>query len=233
MTRFNTLTILVGASLGVAACSGSINPGDTQTDNNNSSSGTTGGSDDTFDHDNDSISVWDLIDRLTKEGPPSFTSHVHSCSKVRYTTLGAVLTSVGVNLATKGTVAAPTAGDLYTSGASAMGTSNFANRIRENIDITTSGASREFDIFSSGATDVITNLPKLARCADPTTGTGPSMFDATGTQCNAAAITCLISTPATAEHVSLCNLTISNASTPAIGQRMAVAALLAAAYTCE
>src|SRR5262245_22495501 len=93
MSRFGyVLTILMSASLGVAACSDNLDelkpdPG-----------ATTGGDDTTFDHENDNITVWELIDRLTKEGPPSFTSHMHGCSKVRYSTLAQVLASVGVNV---------------------------------------------------------------------------------------------------------------------------------------
>src|SRR5262249_47290306 len=107
----------------------------------------------TFDHDNNGISPWDLLARLTQEGPPRYTSRVHSCSKVRYKTLGNVLTSVGIN-PTNAT--ALSAGDLYTNGFNALGGPNYANRIRENIALTTSGSSREFDIFAAGAPEVIT-----------------------------------------------------------------------------
>src|ERR1044071_9720491 len=146
MTRFGyTLAILFGASL-VAACTGGVEGSDpTETP---PPSGTTSGSDtNTFDHDNNGISVWDLIDRLTKEGPPSFSSQMHGCTKPRYATLGNVLKSVGVS--TTGA-----AGQLYTSGAAAMGQANFTARVRENISVTTSGASREFDIFAAAAPEI-------------------------------------------------------------------------------
>lgn len=224
MTRFGyTLSLLVGASLGVAACSDSIEPTDDLPPANN----TSGGEDTTFDHENDSISVWDLLDRITQEGPPSFTSHVHSCSKLRYTTLGNVLTSVGVNINNNANLSA---GQLYRSGASAMGAPNYANRIRENIAVTTSGASRQFDIFAAAATEIMTALPNLERCKIG--GVGPTLFDANN-KCNPDAITCLIGTPATTAHVDICNLSVTNASDPNIGKRLAVAALMAAAYTCE
>jgi hypothetical protein len=227
MTRFGyTLTLLVGASLGVAACTGdSIDePQPTPTPGS-----TSGGDDTTFDHDNDSISVWDLIDRLTKEGPPSFTSQMHSCVKVRYATLGQVLTSVGVNLNTVGTATAPSAGDLYKSGASAYGASNYSNRIRENIGITTSGSSREFDIFAAAADQIIAAVPTLTRCQ--VNGTPAQLFS--GSTCVAEGITCLIGTPATPAHVDLCTYSITHASDLLTGQRIAVAAMMAAAYTCE
>lgn len=226
MTRSGySLTILLGASLGVAACSDGIE--DPQ--NTPAPGSTTGGDDTTFDHDNDSISVWDLIDRLTKEGSPSFSSRMHSCAKVRYATLGQVLTSVGVNLATAGTATAPSAGDLYKTGASALGAPNYVNRIRENIGITTSGASREFDIFVAAADQIIAKVPTLTRCQIG--GVPAQLFS--GTTCLPEGITCLIGTPATPTHVEACTYSITHASDQLTGQRIAVAALMAAAYTCE
>lgn len=223
MTRFgNTLTMLVSASLGMAACTDTIDDGSSQPP-----PGTTTGSDDsTFDHDNNQISVWELIDRLTKEGPPSFTSRMHPCTKPRYQTLGNILRSVGINTAN---TTALSAGALYQDGDSAMGAPNYANRIRENIGVTTSGTSRLFDILAAGATEVITALPTLARCQ--VGGVGVQLFN--GSTCVAEGITCLIGVPAQPAHVELCNLTISRASDQTVGKRLAVATLLAAAYTCE
>lgn len=223
------LTLLV-ASLGFAsACTD-----DSVDDGSTPPSGSTAGNEDTtFDHMNDGISPWELLDRLQKEGPPSFTSHMHSCAKVRYATFGRVLTSLGVanvNGANPGAVTAP---GLYQGGDNAMGAPNYANRIRENIGISTSGASRAFDIFAAAAPEIITAIPTLDRCkVGGPTGSPASLFNASN-QCEASGITCLIGVPAEAAHLELCNLTIQRASTPAVGQRLAVAALLAAAYTCE
>lgn len=225
MTRFGyTLTILFGASLGVAACTDNVTP----TPDPQPPGSTTGSDTNTFDHDNSGISVWDLIDRLTKEGPPSFSSQMHGCTKPRITTLGNILTSIGINAANTVNLSA---GQLYTSGGPSMGAPNYAARVRENLSVTTSGASREFDIFAAGASEVITNVPMLARC-NPNGTTPAVVFDASG-QCQASGITCIIGVPATPDHVALCNQTVASASTPQIGQRLAVAAMLAAAYTCE
>jgi hypothetical protein len=224
MTRFGqTLTILFGATLGVAACTDSIDTSTTPTDP--SQSGTTAGSDtDTFDHDNNGISVWDLIDRLTKEGPPSFSAQVHVA------TLGHILTSVGINAANTAT---SSAGQLYTSGAAALGGPNFGARVKEDLAVTISGASREFDIFAAGATEIMTNVPNLARCKDAS-GAAAQLFDtSTPPKCLASGFTCILGVPATQDHLNLCNLTITRASTPQIGQRMAIAVMMAAAYTCE
>jgi len=224
MTRTGyTLTILLGASL--AACSSDIQ---TPSDDNQPPPGATTGDDGTtFDHMNDGISVWDLLKRLTDQGPPSFTSQMHGCMKMHYSTLGNVLTSLGVNITN---ATANSAGQLYTSGGPAMGVANYAARVRESVSISTSQASREFDIFASAAPEIITALPTLARCQ--VGGVGPTLFDAANT-CHIEGISCLIGSPATPAHVDLCNQTITRASTPDVGKRLAVAVMLAAAYTCE
>jgi len=66
----------------------------------------------------------------------------------------------------------------------------------------------------------------VARC--PNT----PLFDAANT-CRPEGIRCLIGTQETASHLNFCNLTVSTASTVDVGKRIAVAAMLAAAYTCE
>jgi hypothetical protein len=170
--------------------------------------------------------VFDLVDRLAKEGPPRFTSRVHGCLKLRYSTLGNVLTSVGIDLTS---TADPSAGKLYRDGMIALGAPNYAKRVRENASVTTSGAAREFDIFATGADEVIAAVPRLERCK--VAGASAQLFD--GNTCRADGITCLIGVPAQTAHVEQCSFTVQRASDEATGKRLAVAALLAAAYTCE
>jgi hypothetical protein len=222
MTRLTLLTILV-ASFG-AACTDESTP--TEPNNTLPEGSTIGSEGQTFDHDNNVFDPWALIDRLAKEGPDTYTSKVHSCPKVRYRSFTTVLTSLGVNMANT-TALSP--GELYRDGYNAMGGPNFPNRIRENIAITTSGASRAFDIFAAAAPEIIAALPTLARCN--TGGAQAILFD--GNTCRPDGITCLIGVPAQPAHVDFCNLTVTNASSIDVGKRIAVAALLAAAYTCE
>ena len=224
MSRFGFTLAILASSVLASACTDDLPTDDsTQT-------GTSGGSAaTTFDHDDDSqISPWDLLERLEQQGPPEYTAHVHGCAKVLYTSLGNILTGIGADMTgTSGT----SAGGLYTAGEAALGGPNYANRIRENIAITTSGMSREFDIFAAAAPSIITSFANstVARCP------GAVLFNAGGppTTCNPQGISCLIGEPATGDHVAQCNLTIQNASSDTIGQQMAVAALLASAYTCE
>ena len=223
MSRFGYTLAILASSVLASACTDDLTP-----QNLPPAGSTSGDESTTFDHDNSGISPWELLDRLTQEGPPKYTSHMHSCAKVRYRTLGNVLTSLGIN-ATNTT--ALSAGDLYTNGFNALGGPNYPNRIRENIGITTSGASREFDIFAAAAPEVIAAFgnaqsPLMTRCP------GAVLFDASNT-CQPSGITCLIGTPATADHLNFCNKTITSASDVPTGEKLAVAAMLAAAYTCE
>ena len=88
--------------------------------------------------------------------------------------------------------------------------------------------SREFDIFAAGAPEVLAAFTAgtIARCP------GAKLFDVGGS-CLPEGISCLIGQPASSQHVNFCNLTVSSASDTATGQKLAVAAILAAAYTCE
>ena len=224
MKRFGYTIAILASSVVATACTDETEPV-----NAPPPGGTSGDETTTFDHDNSGISPWELLDRLQQEGPPTFTSRIHSCSKVRYATLGNVLRGLGVTIPT----AQPAAGDvsagaLYVTGDNALGVANYANRIRENIGISTSGASREFDIFAAAADPIIANFAanSITRCP------GATLFDANDS-CQVSGITCLLGVPATTRHLDYCNLTVASASDKTVGKRLAVAAMLAAAYTCE
>lgn len=186
-----------------------------------------GGEENTFDHEDTQVDVWALLERLQAEGPPKYTARVHSCSKIRYDNIGRILASRGVDL---GNGDALSAAGLYRTGEQALGASNYLARVRENIELTTAGASRLFDIFVAAAPEIIANMPNRPECQ--VGGVGATLFNASS-QCVAEGITCLIGYPATASHIELCNLTVQRASDPEIGKRMAVAVLAAAAHTCE
>jgi hypothetical protein len=220
MSRFGYTLAILASSVLASACTDELEPTNVPPPGS-----TSGDKDSTYDHDNTGISPWELLDRLQQEGPPSFTSRMHSCPKVRYRHLGAVLSGIGVNTAS---TTALSAGDLYRNGFNAMGGANYVNRIRENIGISTSGASREFDIFASASDEVIAAFTNntIARCP------GAQLFD-TNNSCRPEGIMCLIGQPATTRHLDYCNLTVSSASDVTVGKRLAVAALLAASYTCE
>ncbi len=223
MSRFGYTFAILASSVLASACT------DEAPDTTTPPSGsTTGDEETTFDHDNSGISPWELLDRLQQEGPPSYTARMHSCPKVRYKTLGTILTQVGVNVAN---VTPLSAGDLYRNGLNALGGANYDNRIRENVGISTSGASKEFDIFAAASDEIIASFTAgtgmlATRCP------GATLFDGAN-NCQISGITCLIGQPATSRHIDFCNLTVTSASDTTVGKRLAVATMLAAAYTCE
>ena len=142
---------------GVGACGGES---DDAPPNMPPAGGTTGGEGTTFNHDNSAINIWDYIDRLTKEGPLTFTSRMHSCKKLPYATLGSLLTGLGVDLTR---TASGSAGALYTSGRAALGAPDYPNH-REGGLVTTAAAARQLDIFLAGADEIIAAIPMIARC---------------------------------------------------------------------
>jgi hypothetical protein len=222
MTRFGYITAILAASVLAFACTDSLKPNNTGTD---PSGGTSGLGSDTFDHDNTQISPWALLQRIEIEGPPEFTAHMAGCVKPRYHTLGNILTSLGVNIASTTNLSA---GELWQGGYQSLGGPNYPARVRENINITTSAADKEFDIFAAAAPEIQAAFTAGTIAACP----GAVMFDANG--CNLSGIECLAAgVPTSSDVIQYCNLTVSGASTTAIGQAMAVAAILAATYTCE
>ncbi len=236
MTYF-TKTLLLVMVAGASACSSDIEDTDDLPDNVPGDEGTTGSPDNTFDHDNSGKSPWDVIAEQQVNGPARYTSRIHGCVKIRYSAVGNILRSRGIN--TAGNAAANSAGGLYNSGQNSMGAPSYVNRVRENHLPTTAGMSRLFDIFASASTEIIAGFAASTIDACKVNGVSPPLFNNNGAECNPEAFKCLLGLPLTAEHVDICNKTIAGARNannqpdPAIGQRLAVAALLSAAHICE
>ncbi|HVV88454.1 MAG TPA: hypothetical protein VHE35_35670 [Kofleriaceae bacterium] len=186
-----------------------------------------GGTDNTFDHPDNSVDPFELLERARNEGPPSYASRVHKCPKMQYETIGRVLASRGVDV---GSNQALSAGQLYRDGDQALGAPNYGARQRETRELSTATASKMFDIFVQAAPEIIANMPNRDECK--IAGVGTHMFN-DANQCTADGISCLLGVPATASHIEVCNLTVQRASDPEKGKLIAVATLLAAANTCE
>jgi hypothetical protein len=122
------------------------------------------------------------------------------------------------------------AGRLYREADLALGVANFQARKPESIELTASAAAKMFDIFLQAAPEIIAAMPTLPACMRA--GVGTEFFDASG-NCTSDGITCLTGIPATATQVDLCNQLVQRASTPEKGRTLAVAAVAAAAHTCE
>jgi len=166
---------------------------------------------------------WDELDRIQREGPPRYTSRVHSCPKMRYRTIGNVLASRGVDVAATGELAA---GQAWRDGAAALGAPNYAGRVRENIDLGLATTAKLFDIYVQAAPEIIANLGQRPACP------GARLFDDSN-RCEWAGVSCLLGIPATPTHLALCNTTVARAADLTTGKQLAVAVLAAAAHTCE
>ncbi len=186
-----------------------------------------GGVEGTFDHMNGDVDIWDVLRRMQEEGPPRFAARAHGCPKMKYRTLGRVLASRGVDLQSMDPASA---GRLWREADQALGAPNYAARIAEAPDLTTASASKMFDIFVAAAPEIIANLASRPECT--VGGVPAAMFNAQG-QCTADGVTCLLGVPAQGAHLELCNRILGQASTPERGRIIAVAALMAAANTCE
>jgi hypothetical protein len=188
---------------------------------------TAGGLGNTFDHngDGDTPDPFAVLQRIQNEGPPEISTRMHSCQKMKYATVGNVLAQLGVNM---GATGATSAAVLYKNGAQAMGAPNYGARIAEAIALSTSGATKLFDILVQAAPEIIAAIPNVAKKG----GAAIQMFDASG-HCTSDGIAFLQGSPATQAQIDLCNNVLGSASSAQIGQTLAVATLLSAAHTCE
>jgi hypothetical protein len=190
---------------------------------------TAGGEGNTFNHDQDGLGPEEdpfaVLQRIQQEGPPEISTRMHSCQKMKYATVGNVLTTFGVNMAN---TTATSAGALYKGGSQAMGAPIYASRTAEAIELSTAGATKLFDIFVQAAPEVVTALPTKAMKG----GAAIALYDSSG-NVTSDAIAWLQGAPATQAQMDLYNSVKGSASTPAIGETLAVATLLAAAHTCE
>lgn len=237
MTRTTLITALV---LGLAACNGAVEEpgaapsGDTPAGDPGAdfipTARASGGASSTWDHpaslSSASISPREALERMQEEGPPAFTARVHGCRKMRYSTIGHVLESLGVDMGG----GEGSAGRMYRDADQALGAPNYDARIPETTELTVASASRLFDILTQAAPEIIAAMPEREACQ--LGGLGAAVFDSDG-RCTDDGLTCLMGVPASPAHVGLCNDIVARAADPEEGQAIAVASLLAASFTCE
>jgi hypothetical protein len=185
----------------------------------------------TFDHHLGERDPIDILAQKREEGPAPVSTRLHSCRKLSYAALGNLLVSRGVDLGAHSQQGQPpTAGELYRVSAAALAGPNYGARKREATQWSVGSAARMMDIFLLAAPEIIQAMPSLAACR--VGGRPVKMFDDSG-DCARDGVSCLLGASATPDHVSLCNQLIGQASSRDIGQRIAVAALLSAAHTCD
>jgi hypothetical protein len=192
-----------------------------------------GGTKNTFDHFADlgaegARDPFDILAQREEEGPAEVRTRLHSCQKIPYATLKNILVSLGVDM--DKTSDPPSAGQLYNSGAGALGVANYDARVGETLVWSAAGAARLFDIFVQAAPEIIANIESADHCK--VNGVGTPMFDVED-RCNADAVSCIIGRPATSQQIEVCSHLVKSASDITKGKNIAVATMLSAAHSCE
>ena len=159
-------------------------------------------------------------------GSPDTEARLHSCGKISVAELSSILTTRGINM---GATSPTSAGSLYKNGVAALGAANYGSRVPEASFATTSGATKQMDIFAAASSEIVATTWNPSACQSG--GAAVGLFDASG-NFTKAGLTCLMGKPAKDEHVALANAAVTQASTPAIGKQIAISALLSAAHTC-
>lgn len=234
MNRMVITLIGISALLGAFACDGSsdsLTDGRRTNPNEGSAPGATaGGEDSTFDHSNDPGAAAPGADTSGADpsmykvvGSPEVTARLHACGKVSYAALGQLLTSRGM-----GNGKVPNGGQngqaLYKAGAAALGVANYDGRVPEASFASTSAMSKMFDIFSMSSYDVAAGNWSPPACP------GVKLVGPDG-KFTKDSLSCLMGKPAKDEHVAIANDAI--AKNPTDGPKIAVAAILSAAHTCQ
>lgn len=132
-----------------------------------------------------------------------------------------------------------TAGYLYYSGKDALGYPRLDSRLGEKDEHSTASAMKLMDIFVQSAPQIISNITDPSKAPACTLfGKNKPMFDPTDGSCVEESVSCLIGTPATDDHMLLCNLIVQKAKLGDLSDLnkkrvIAVSALLSAAHSCQ
>lgn len=175
-------------------------------------------------------SPFEVLQERNDEGPLNVRSRLHSCARIPYASLGAFLTSRGVNLNKKSAAGEPpTAGELYAGAVDALGAPRYDARQAESFTYTVAGGTKLLDIFVQAAGEIISSIATVSDCS------GQPLFDAAIGECVPSAFTCLMGRPPKDEDMILCNMMIADAAPEELDNRrkIVVATFLAAAHTCE
>jgi hypothetical protein len=230
------LTLISVTALALAACSDGTS--DSLSDGRTSQgggdpNGTAGGEDTTFDHSNDPGGAAPGSDFQPSEpgqvrlvGSPEITSRLHSCGKISVKALGDILTSRGLTGGGQRPNGALSGNAIYRQGgtAAAFGGANYNGRVPEAPFASTSAMSKMFDIFTMSSYDAVAANWTAPACPGVKVVGADGMFTQDG-------LTCLMGKPAKAEHLAIANDAI--AKNPTDGAKIAIAALLSAAHTCQ
>lgn len=230
------LALISVAALALAGCedgtSDSLSGGKTSDPRDPNS--TAGGEDTTFDHSNDPGAAAPGAEnsppadpaQVRLVGAPEVQSRLHSCGKLSYTSLGSILTTRGMTGGGTRPANTQSGQQIYQNPATApaFGGPNYNGRVPEAAFASTSALSRMFDIFTMSSYDVVATNWTAPACGTVKVLGTDGKFTKDG-------ISCLMGKPARDEHVAIANDAIAKNATD--GAKIAIAALLSAAHTCQ
>lgn len=230
-TMFALLSV---AALGLVGCD---DDSDTLTDGRRGVAArdpgaTAGGEDSTYNHSNDPGAAdpgatFEPPDpaQVRAQGAPEVTSRLHSCGKMTVASLDHFLESRGLSGQGARPQGALSGRAIFNRNDSvaALGGANYNGRVPEAPFASTSAVSKMFDIFAMASYDAVDPNWEAPAC--------PGVKLLENDQFTKDGISCLIGRPATKEHIDLANDAITR--NPTEGAQIAVAALLAAAHTCQ
>jgi hypothetical protein len=163
--------------------------------------------------------------QVTAVGSPEVTSRLHGCGKLTVGSLGQLLQSRGFDGKAQVPKNTQTGMDIYNAGdtAASLGAANYAGRQAEAAFASTSAVSKMFDIFTMASYDGAADGWTAQACP------GVKLLD--GGKFTKDGLTCLMGKPASDEHVAVANDAIAKNATD--GAKIAIAAVLSAAHTCQ
>jgi hypothetical protein len=228
------LTLISVAALALGACGDGTSDSLTGGRDQMPAGSTAGGEDTTFDHSNDPNGAAPGSDFQPAEpqqikmiGSPEVTARLHACGKLSVTSMGQILASRG--MVTTGAPAGAPAGSqsattIYKASTAQLGAPNYQGRVPEAPFASTSTMSKMFDIFTMGSYEVGAATWTGSGCGTAKVLGPDGKFTKDG-------LSCLMGKPALDEHVAIANDAI--AKNPTDGAKIAIAAVLAAAHTCQ
>jgi hypothetical protein len=228
------LTLITALPLALAL--GACDPGESnELDNGQAAGGrrgpndTQGGQDTTFDHSNDPGGAAPGADfqpaepsQMKMVGSPEVTSRLHACGKMTIASLGNLIRSRGLSGGNPN--GSQSAQQIFDSSGPALGAANYNGRVPEAPFASTSAMAKMFDIYTMGAYRPASADWEAPACPGTKVIGDDGKFTADG-------ISCLIGKPATPEYIAIANDAI--AKNPEDGAKIAIAAMLSAAHTCQ
>ena len=228
------LTLIGAAAIALGACtdgtSDSLTGGGTGGGDPN---GTAGGEETTFDHANDPGAATPGADfqppdpgQIKIVGSPEITARLHACGKISVKSLGDILASRGLTGGGTRPAGALSGQAIFAQGGSpaALGGANYNGRVPEAPFASTSAMAKMFDIFTMASYDAVNANWTAPACPGVKVLGTDGKFTKDG-------LTCLMGKTAHDEHLAIANDAI--AKNPTDGAKIAIAALLSAAHTCQ